>query len=206
MADAECIDLLEKERISKELKNRLFEWREIVVILYSLMAWEKIWFPMVTVAYISIFYMYIWLMNCSTLNLIWTTGLVLTLMDFFVSGPLQRLLPPSSWDQDKERVYSLVCGSVTDYYVTFRLYAERFFKLRQTNTRLFHSVLAVTFFSLLYVGITFNNLLVSYVTVLAILLFPGFKMRSEYIEDLLQKYLHSVLSRFWPNNDIMTSS
>ncbi|XP_050438674.1 ADP-ribosylation factor-like protein 6-interacting protein 1 [Adelges cooleyi] len=206
MADAECIDLLEKERISKELKNRLHEWREVIVILNALMAWEKIWFPAITVACVSMLYLYVWLVNCSMLNMIWATGLLVTLLDCFMCGPFQKLLPPNIWDQNKEQAYTVVCESVTDYYVTFRLYVERFFKLRQTNTRLFHSVLAVSFFSLLYVGMTFNNLFVSYITVLVILLFPGFKIRSEYIENTLQTSMQMVMSRLWPNNDNMACS
>ncbi|CAI6354963.1 unnamed protein product [Macrosiphum euphorbiae] len=194
MAGDGSIDFQEKERISKELRVSMNEWREIIVLLNAIMSWQKNWFPAITVICVTSIYLYVWLVNCSILNMIWMTGLCAAVLDCIVCGPFQRILPPSSWDQDKERTYADISEWVADCWVTTKLYTSRFFNLRQTHTKLFHSVLSVSFFSLLYIGTTFNNMFISYITILAILLFPGFKTKSEYIEGSLQRYAHHMLS------------
>ncbi|XP_025409132.1 ADP-ribosylation factor-like protein 6-interacting protein 1 [Sipha flava] len=200
MADAECTGFPDKEKISKRLKVYLNEWREIIVMLNAIMEWKKNWFPAITVTCVTSLFFYVWLVNCSTLNIFWTICLCTTLLDYIVCGPFQKMLPPNSWDQEKEDTYTIIVESIAEYCVTLRLYMERFFKLRQTNTRLFHAVLSVSFFSLLYIGITFNNLIMSYITVLVILLFPGFKIRSEYIEDSIQHYINLMVSYLWSSD------
>lgn len=79
---------------------------------------------------------YVWLVNCSILNMIWMTGLCAALLDCIVCGPFQRILPPSSWNQDKERTFTDISEWVADFWVTTKLYMSRFFNLRQTHTKL----------------------------------------------------------------------
>lgn len=77
-----------------------------------------------------------WLVNCSILNMIWTAGLCTALLDCIVCGPFQRILPPNSWDQDKERTFTEISEWLADCWVTTKLYMGRFFNLRQTHTKL----------------------------------------------------------------------
>lgn len=79
---------------------------------------------------------FMWLINYSIFNVIWTVGIFVTLLDYFVCGPFQNMLLPNSWDQDKEQTYTVFIKSVTDFYVTLKLYIKRFFKLRRTNSNL----------------------------------------------------------------------
>lgn len=88
---------------------------------------------------------YIWLTNCSMINVIWTISLFAVLMDYFVCGPLKNILPPDSWDQKKEYTYSTISKLVSKYYLTCKLYVERFFKLRETNTILVKIIIIILY-------------------------------------------------------------
>lgn len=142
---------------------------------------------------------YIWLVNCSILNIIWTVCLCVNVLDYFVCSILKEILPPNNWDQNKEYIFTNISDSVAHFYVTFKMYTIRFFNLRQSNKKLvcifyifnyflqlalifynnnykytmlllyfcffkFHSVLGSLLCILLYIGKTYNNLLISYIT------------------------------------------
>lgn len=91
---------------------------------------------------------YIWLADCLMINVIWTISLCAVLMDCIVCGPLQNFWPPDSWNQNKECAYLTVCEIVGEYYSTSKLYVERFFKLRETNTKLVKILIVILYYNM----------------------------------------------------------
>lgn len=110
-----------------------------ILIYYFLTIQTNRYYIINIIIYIILYhwgFRYVWLVNCSILNMIWMTGLCAAVLDCIVCGPFQRILPPSSWDQDKERTYADISEWVADCWVTTKLYTSRFFNLRQTHTKL----------------------------------------------------------------------
>lgn len=51
------IYFMSQEKISKGLKAHLNEWKEIIVLLNAIIAWEKNWYPAITIACITSLYL-----------------------------------------------------------------------------------------------------------------------------------------------------
>jgi len=51
------LSVLLQERISKELRVRMNEWKEIIVLLNAIMSWQKNWFPAITVTCVTSLYL-----------------------------------------------------------------------------------------------------------------------------------------------------
>lgn len=74
-------------------------------------------------------------------------GLCVTLIDCIVCGPVQKILPSNSWDQENEHVFTAITDSITKFWDLFTLYIERFIQLRLTNrilVNIFNITLIVT--------------------------------------------------------------
>lgn len=84
----------------------------------------------------SVYCRYIWLVTCSILNIIWTVCLGATIADYVLCGPFRNILPPDSWNENKEALYKVIIEHMADCYIAFKFYIKGFFKLRQTNTNL----------------------------------------------------------------------
>lgn len=60
-------------------------------------------------------------------------GLCATLLDCLVCGPVQKILPLNSWDQEKEYIFTTITDSITNFWDIFILYIGRLIQLRLTN-------------------------------------------------------------------------
>lgn len=109
---------------------------------------------------------YAWMMNCSILQFICTSGVVVTLLDCFLCSPFQIMLFPNSWDQNKEHTYTAFVKSMIDFHVALKMYIKEFFKLRKTNSNLVIIIYLFEFQKPIVVDTAFNILLLMYCVIL----------------------------------------
>ncbi|XP_043261913.1 ADP-ribosylation factor-like protein 6-interacting protein 1 isoform X2 [Colletes gigas] len=158
---------IEREKHMKQLK-RLMEWcREAILLLNSILLWERSWYPGLIVGTTSTIFFLIWVLEPALLTIISVSLLVLALVDYLVS-PLTALLC-SSWTGQKERKLNEICQNLS---VTLLQLQNLWRSMLQ-----YYVGLIVCLTICIWVGNAINNLLLFYIAVNAILLMPGLRRK-----------------------------
>ncbi|RXG51252.1 ADP-ribosylation factor-like protein 6-interacting protein 1 [Armadillidium vulgare] len=74
----------DREKRIKTLRRDLEGWREILVVIHSLLIWEKQYYPAITASVISFIYLLVWYIDPAVLTFISTVGLLAVLSDFLL--------------------------------------------------------------------------------------------------------------------------
>ncbi|XP_043261911.1 ADP-ribosylation factor-like protein 6-interacting protein 1 isoform X1 [Colletes gigas] len=166
---------IEREKHMKQLK-RLMEWcREAILLLNSILLWERSWYPGLIVGTTSTIFFLIWVLEPALLTIISVSLLVLALVDYLVS-PLTALLC-SSWTGQKERKLNEICQNLSVTLLQLQNLWRSMLQVRNDRPNLYYVGLIVCLTICIWVGNAINNLLLFYIAVNAILLMPGLRRK-----------------------------
>ncbi|CAG2064099.1 unnamed protein product, partial [Timema podura] len=148
----------------KELKRELEGWREVILPLNSVLLWENNFYPGLLAGVTTAFFLLFWLLDPSLLTTVSVIGLVAALVDYLVPTLTASLCHPEMVEWSKS-----LAQTVLQYYLS----------------------VIVSLVFLAWLGNTVNNLLLTYLFVLVLLLLPGLKHHG-----ILQKYVSQLMVLF----------
>ena len=73
------------ESRTSRLKNALYDWKEVVLPVNSVLTWEQEWFPGVTAGVVTLFYLIIWYWDPTLITFLAFSGLFFSMADYI--GP-----------------------------------------------------------------------------------------------------------------------
>lgn len=162
------------------LRDSLDDWKEVLLLIRSVILWDEIWHPAAIVGVNTIFFATVWLLDPSILSVLSLIGLTLTISDCIVPVVAKMLFKPELWTATKEEQLDEICKAIIVYgnkiYSSIQLYVN----MRTERPKLYFGLTVVTLGVLAWIGNTYNNLFLTYVFVTVILLIPGMKNTMEY--------------------------
>ncbi|XP_075220728.1 ADP-ribosylation factor-like 6 interacting protein 1 [Lycorma delicatula] len=176
-----------QERRVKDLKRQVEGWREVIVLLQSLLIWEQNWYPGLIFGTTTFVFLLFWFMDPSLLTAVSVICLILTLLDNAVPTICATFCNASNWTGNKERQLEEFCRTVIDYKLWVQFYWTNLQNMKTSQPRLYYTVVTASLVFLAWLG-NCNNMVLTYVFVTSLLLLPGL-----IYHGYLQKYYGAVL-------------
>merc|ERR1711915_775158 len=104
-----------KKSSVKTLRRELEGWREVLVAVHSLLAWDKPFYPGIIAGSSTFVFLLIWYYEPSLLTLFSLLGLLVTLADFLVPRVSGMILGSHSWSGQHERQYEEIVKSIASF-------------------------------------------------------------------------------------------
>nr|CAD7409249.1 unnamed protein product [Timema poppensis] len=181
----------DQDKRVKELKRELEGWREVILPLNSVILWENNLYPGLLAGVTTAFFLLFWLLDPSLLTTVSVIGLVAALVDYLVPTLTASLSHPESWTGAKERKLEEICRALAIAEHQGFSYCKTFYDMRNTRPKMYYLSVIVSLVFLAWLGNTVNNLLLTYLFVLMLLLLPGLKHHG-----ILQKYVSQLMVLF----------
>jgi len=174
----------EKARV----KGCLESWREVVIIMDSVLAWDKDWHPAVTAGSLTLTYLILFWLSPSILTLLSIIGLVVTLLDYLGPMLIDKIFCSTQWTGEKEKKLDNVCKSVVN--TTFFLSScwTSLSNLKTTSPITHFGVTTTSLLLLAYIGSLVSGMFLSYIVTMLVLMLPGL-----YRRGLLARYCSSLV-------------
>ena len=64
------------------LKDTLFDWKEAVLQVNSVLSWDQDWYPGVTIGSVTLFYLSVWYWDPTLITFLAFSGLFLSMADY----------------------------------------------------------------------------------------------------------------------------
>lgn len=95
-----------------KLKHDLEEYRELILLLSSVLKWEKKFYPGVIFGAITFLFIILWYLNLSLLTLVSIIGLIGILIDYGYPIVSKIVFKPENWTGAQEKAYEEVCNEI----------------------------------------------------------------------------------------------
>lgn len=190
-----CTFVLQEGR-TRQLKRALESWREVVLALQDLLAWERGWHPGAILAATSLMFVTMWLLEPSLLTAFSLLGLAVCLLDYWgpaLSGVFLRGTAP--WAAQHERRLDELCRSLVLQYTHFSTALRSLWLLRATRPRVFYACTGSLLLAFAWLGSVVHNLLLLYLIVTGLLLMPGLRRRgllAPYAQHLSKTFMQMI--------------
>lgn len=194
MSDINASLELEKEATVKKLKRNFDRWRELVLMFNSMLLWKKKAYPWIVFAVTTFLFAEIAVYDLSIVTIVSLLLLLFTLVDFLAPMVVSTLIK-DDWSTAKQKELEDVCKVLATVIVSAKVYYASLQEVKATRPNLYYPVTLVTLCLFAWVGNSVNNLFISYVLVLALMMTPGLVHLG-----ILQKYYASVMSQDFVKN------
>ncbi|XP_014483157.1 PREDICTED: ADP-ribosylation factor-like protein 6-interacting protein 1 [Dinoponera quadriceps] len=165
----------EQEKHMKQLKRRMECWREVILPLYSVLLWERRWYPGLILGSVTTIFCIIWILEPSLLAIISISLLILALVDYLVPILTSLFCNAQSWTGQKEKKLIEICQSLSATMAQIESIWTSAARIRLDRPNIYYCTTIVCLFLLAWVTNTVNNLLLLYILVNVILLTPGLR-------------------------------
>jgi len=185
--------------LNKRLEKDLQAWRPIVVNLYRLLTWEQPSYPAIIGAFVTTIFLLIWLFDPSVLTTLSLIGIVATALDYCVPLLQDKLLSIHKWNDKHEKMYQNVCVELAASLHSVQNAWQAWQTLKEQKPTAYLIGLLSSLLFLAWVGNAVNNLLLTYLFILGITMFPGLKRQGHLdtvvaqIRSLIQQQITSRL-------------
>lgn len=95
------------------MKHDLEGFREIILVLSSVLKWEKKFYPGVIFGAISFLFLILWYLNLSLLTLVSIIGLIAIIIDYGFPIVSKVVFKPENWTLVQEKTYEDVCTELS---------------------------------------------------------------------------------------------
>ncbi|XP_068629901.1 ADP-ribosylation factor-like protein 6-interacting protein 1 [Battus philenor] len=163
----------DQEQQVRNLKRILEGWRMVLIPLKSVILWEQQWHPCALFAFISLTYLFIWLLDLNFLATFAITGLVINFVDFLVPIVCNSIYSPNSWTGQNEKMFEDICRNLVNYYNNIFQNICSYYSLRETRPCMYYIISISMACSLAWLASSINNIFLLYVFTTVMLLWPG---------------------------------
>lgn len=95
-----------------KLKHDFEGYRELILLLSSLLKWEKKFYPGIIFGAISFLFIILWYLDLSLLTLVSIVGLISILIDYGYPIVAKMVFKPENWTGAQEKAYEEVCNEL----------------------------------------------------------------------------------------------
>jgi len=179
--------------LNKRLEKDLQAWRPIIVNLHRLLTWQQPYYPAIVGGFVTTIFLLIWLFDPSVLTTLSLIGIVATALDYCVPLVQDKLLSIHKWNDKEEKVYKTVCVELASSLQSVQSAWQGWQALKEQKPTAYLIGLLSSLLFLAWVGNAVNNLLLTYLFVLGIVLFPGLKRQGHL--DLVTAQIRSFIQQ-----------
>lgn len=164
-------------QLKSQLANKFQANRPLVLKLHSILTWEQDMHPIMIVAFVSFSFLLVHLMNSSVLTTLSYLGIAGALVDLAMPTIAKSLCGSSGSqaklnEKDNQR-FDKVCLDLAKVYAFVRNTMGSCCSLKTSKPKLYYPGLLGTLLVFAYVGNKINNLFLTYLVTLLVVLYPG---------------------------------
>lgn len=173
------------------MKHKLEKWRELILVMHSVLLWEQKFYPGVIVAAVSAVFLFLWYMDLTFVTCSALIALALTLFDYFYPRLAKMIFKPDKWRGVEEKRYEEVVEQLFRLKNRFTTFVHFVASAKNDKSTLFILATSTVCVILAWVGSTINNQLLAFLVSLLVLLFPGAQHKGYF--GVVERF---VVSRF----------
>ncbi|XP_023013932.1 ADP-ribosylation factor-like 6 interacting protein 1 isoform X2 [Leptinotarsa decemlineata] len=163
----------ETESQIRKLRLSMEAYRELMLHGNSILLWEKQWHSSAIIGGCTVIFMLIWLSDPNILTILSLLGMLITLADYTLPMIISSIFKEDTWNNGKQKQYEDICTNIILYKTKFELLLDSYYRMRVTNPKMYFGLTIIGLGFLAWIGGTVNNLFLTYVFVLLLLLLPG---------------------------------
>lgn len=168
-------------QLKSQIANRFQANRPLVLKLHSILTWEQDIHPVMIVAFVSFSFLIVHLMNSSVLTTLSYLGIAGALVDLAMPTIAKSLCGSSGTqaklnEKDNQR-FDKICLDLAKVYAFVRNSMGTCCSLKTSKPKLYYPGLLGTLLVLAYVGNKINNLFLTYLVTLLVVLYPGLEKK-----------------------------
>lgn len=169
------------QQVKNQIANRLQANKQLVLKLHSVLTWEQDIHPISVVAFVSISFLIIHLMNSSVLTTLSYLGIAGALIDMAIPMIAKNLSGASASsskpnEKDNQR-FDKICSDLAKIYAFFGNLCNTCCSLKGSKPKLYYPGLLGGLLVLAYIGNKINNLFLTYLVTLFVALYPGLEKK-----------------------------
>jgi len=173
-----------RDSVQNKVRDCLRDWREFVVILYSVLIWELSYYPLILGGIVSTLFLIIWYLETSVLTTLSVIGIVSAIVDYSVPILNNNFFDPSKWNSTKESKLEKICTELSKSWETIVISYNEWQRVKVSNPKIYYATLLSALLAMSWIGNLINNLFLTYLFVLSIVMFPGLKH-----QGIIDKYV-----------------
>jgi len=166
------------QQLKSQLVARFQANRQLVLKLHSILTWEQDIYPVFVVAFVSLSFLIVHLLNSSVLTTLSYVGIAAALLDMAMPTIAKNLSAgqAKASDKDNQRLEK-ICTDLAKVYAFMRSACDSCSSLKARKPKLYYPALLAALLLSAYVGNKLNNLFLTYLLALLIALYPGLDRR-----------------------------
>jgi ADP-ribosylation factor-like protein 6-interacting protein 1 len=187
-----------QKKVFNKVKHDLEQWREVLLILNGVLKWEQSFYPGIIAGVLTFLFIILWWLDLSTLTLIAFITMLITLLDYGYPLVSKFIFKPENWSGTQEKLYEQIIQDIVEIKVCISASISSFFSSRSERSTLYLISVTIGSVVLAYVGSTFNNLFLLYLTILIVAMYPGLKEKGivkmvfDQIKTVVGPYLKKI--------------
>ncbi|KAL8616866.1 hypothetical protein ACOMHN_041785 [Nucella lapillus] len=170
-----------------ELKRDLEGWRQTLLPLRRLLLWQKPYYPAILFGVTTLVFALVWFLEPSMMTTIGVVGMVVTSLDFAVLFISPYVFSPN-WTGAEEQAFENICESILKVRCDVRDFVQSLISLKAERPTIYFILVMGTLATFTWIGYIMNNLFLSYLIVLTIVIFPGLQEKG---------LIHRYVLKYW---------
>ncbi|KAI2808249.1 hypothetical protein RDWZM_005575 [Blomia tropicalis] len=169
------------------------------IVLYadSVLNWEKPYHAPTLGSIITIIFMFFWLIDSSVLSKLCIVAICAIVLDFMLPA-LNGIVYKKQWTKVDESQFEKVCVQLATLWDNSETFYNKYYQLKYTNSKTYYVSLLTSLVILAWIGSIVHNLLLTYMIVLFLVLYPGLSKQDSFkrfIENLFNRLSSMVKSK-----------
>ncbi|XP_074647999.1 ADP-ribosylation factor-like protein 6-interacting protein 1 [Tubulanus polymorphus] len=180
----------EENDLVAKIKKELEGWREVLLPINKVLTWEKPPYPVILVSGITFIFFLIWYFDPSVLTTFSLLGLIISLVDYLVPTIASSLFKSDNWTVVQEKEFENICIRIHNAKVHIQNLRTQIFNLKTEKPKTYFIAVVITLLVTAYIGNLIDNLLLTYLIVVFLVLLPGLRHHG-----IIQKYTSTLTSK-----------
>jgi len=173
MSDVQEVEQTPENPEMISLKTDMESYRQLLIPINKVLEWEESHYPAILVGLITLLFALIWTMEPSVLTCFSLIGLVICLIDFVVPAVTTYFFATAEWSEVQEEQYEAICQRVLNFKAHIANAKNTLMDLKADKPKAYLLVMMGIFACTAWLGSLMDNLLLTYLMVLFIILLPG---------------------------------
>lgn len=161
----------ELSRLKKDLEG----YRELILPLNKLLEWEQQHYPAIIIGVITFIFSIVWYVEPSVLTTFSLLGVLLCAVDFAVPTVSGYLFSGSEWTVVQERSFENICVRLLNARTHINNVRIALMNLKNDKPKMYLVVMMGAFAFGAWIGSLIDNLLLTYLMVVFVVLVPGLR-------------------------------
>lgn len=108
-----------QKKVFNKVKHDLEVYRELLLILNSVLKWEQSFFPGIIGGVLTLLFIVLWWLDFSTLTLIALVTIFVTVLDYGYPLVSKFIFKAENWSGSQEKLYEQVIQDIVDVKLSF---------------------------------------------------------------------------------------